>query len=573
MKIQNNEITSGFPDKKGIEVAIIGAGVSGLYSAYRLSSSADGMPDASEVQIFEMSHRIGGRLESVVLPGMEISGELGGMRYMTSQEIVKGLIEDVFADELTNIKFPMGNSDKHFGYFRKQRLKMSEWNAAQKKGKKLETRYYLNEGDIGFSADQLFNKVVYSVLNKDPWFIDKYGSKISHSSEYDYGFTLTRKEWNDVKPYITYNFEGPYKGKKVNSIGFWNLIKDQTSEEGYSFLANAGGYYSNTINWNAAEAFPYMVGDFSDAGVQYKTIKGGYDKIAYTLANAYLKNVGASIWGGNRLVTFNKSENTDYRYELVFFNEDKKKEYRIFANKIVMAMPARSLELLEQNNFFFNQDAQKVLQKNIDSVIKEPSFKILMGFEEPWWNKDFGTVAGHSITDLPIRHCYYFGTDPNDSHSLFLGSYNDMRTTTFWNVLADEDLYEPQATKLVSSTQLEGYKPVQASKVMVHEVMNQIRELHGRNDIPQPYITYYKNWTKDPYGGGYHAWRAGFNISETMKYMRKPHQSEDIFICGEAYSDQQGWVEGAFCVAEKMLQDYFNLKQPTWLNSSYYLGW
>jgi hypothetical protein len=77
-----------------------------------------------------------------------------------------------------------------------------------------------------------------------------------------------------------YNFPGsPYDQRKVNDIGFWNLIKDQVSQEGYEFLANAGGYYSNTINWNSAEAFPYMVGDFS-ANTVYKTIKEGYDSIA-----------------------------------------------------------------------------------------------------------------------------------------------------------------------------------------------------------------------------------------------------------------------------------------------------
>ena len=28
-----------------------------------------------------------------------------------------------------------------------------------------------------------------------------------------------------------------------------------------------------------------------------------------------------------------------------------------------------------------------------------------------------------------------------------------------------------------------------------------------------------------------------------------PDHAEAIYICGEAYSNQQGWVEGTFCVA------------------------
>jgi len=102
------------------------------------------------------------------------------MRYMTSQIIVTSLIEKVFASELTNIPFPMGNDANHFGYFRKQRLKMDAWENAQNDGQKLKTHYYLNDDDIGYSGDQLFNKLIYDVLAADPWFMQKYGSLISN---------------------------------------------------------------------------------------------------------------------------------------------------------------------------------------------------------------------------------------------------------------------------------------------------------------------------------------------------------------------------------------------------------
>jgi hypothetical protein len=45
-----------------------------------------------------------------------------------------------------------------------------------------------------------------------------------------------------------------------------------------------------------------------------------------------------------------------------------------------------------------------------------------------------------------------------------------------------------------------------------------------------------------------------------------------VHICGEAYSDQQAWVEGALCTAELMLQEYFDINYPTWLPSGYYFG-
>ena len=49
--------------------------------------------------------------------------------------------------------------------------------------------------------------------------------------------------------------------------------------------------------------------------------------------------------------------------------------------------------------------------------------------------------------------------------------------------------------------------------------------------------------------------------------MRKPVADLDIHIVGEAYSYGQGWVEGALDTAESMLQDFFGLKRPHWLDA------
>lgn len=587
MNNKNLPLNNGMSPNMKIEVAIVGAGTSGLYSAYRLTT--DKKYSGQQVQIFDMNTKIAGRLESVIMPGMNFWGELGGMRYLTSQEIVTTLIEGYPLSEedlakrkkildfpMTPIPFPMGDTSDLLMYLRKERTKQDAWEQAQKNGEELITRYYLNDDDIGYSADQLFNKIIYDVLMADPWFVTNFSDRVSNPSKYVYNFMLTSRDWDQVKPVLTYCFEGsPYNQRKVNDIGFWNLIKDQVSQEGYSFLANAGGYYSNTINWNSAEAFPYMVGDFSSNPV-YKTIQEGYDSIAYALANQYLLEPGACIWSENKLLTFNKDHqySNTHKYELVFLNLVSNQEWRVYANTIILGMPRQSLELLDQNNFFFDINQRQELNENIRSVIKEPAFKILMGFDRPWW-KELNIDSGHSITDLPMRQCYYFGTDETNDNSMLLGSYGDMETETFWKALSDDKLlFEVKANKSASLLELQELNDVQATQMMVNELMNQLRELHGPDvTIPDPYVTWFKDWTDDPFGAGYHAWKAGFSVKDVMPYMRKPLVDESIHIIGEAYSDQQGWVEGAFCVAELMLQDYFGLSRPYWLSPDYYLGW
>jgi len=53
--------------------------------------------------------------------------------------------------------------------------------------------------------------------------------------------------------------------------------------------------------------------------------------------------------------------------------------------------------------------------------------------------------------------------------------------------------------------------------------------------------------------------------------MLKPVENDDIFIAGEAYSIGQGWVEGALTTAETMLEEYFGLQRPSWLDKGYQL--
>lgn len=551
-----------------LDVAVVGAGASGLYSAYRLQqgTNASGHKLGLDVNIFDMSDRIGGRLESVKLPGMTVVGELGGMRYMTVQKIVTALIEDVFSRQyaLNPIDFPMGDPNHHLFYLRKQRFFANRFSQAKITQEKFETRYYVDDRFKGKSADDIFTEIISEVLAADGFNLQDIQSS-----------TDPRRLWNKVKQNLTYQFEGPYKNKPVYEIGFWNLLKDRSSQECYDFLAQAGGYYSNTINWNAAEAFPYMVGDFADNNVQYKTIEGGYDQILTCLADAFIQN-GGTIRTKNRLRTFRRNPDTmsEYRYLLTFFNLDSNTNWEVQAKKIILAMPRRSLELIDQNNFFFDLDRNHHLQRQLESVTMEPSFKILLGFEKPWWEETLGAKAGESITDLPMRQCYYFGVDPNNSHSLFLASYNDMRTVSFWQALSYGERFQTTETRLVKNINAEYARFRHASKLMVAEVMSQVREVHGPSIVvPEPYTSGFKDWTADPYGGGYHAWRSGYKVWEVMPYIRKPLHDEDVFITGEAYSDQQGWVEGAICVAERVMRDFFGLSCPDWLDPHYYLGW
>jgi lysine 2-monooxygenase len=215
-----------------------------------------------------------------------------------------------------------------------------------------------------------------------------------------------------------------------------------------------------------------------------------------------------------------------------------------------------------------------------EDVLSQAAFKLFLGYESPWW-RAIGVRAGRSITDLPIRQVYYFGTErdqpgghPDNHNSLLMASYNDIGTVPFWKATENDEPFQGHRVRFLRPKEPPvppSHDPVTQSMVCLAQ--NQLREMHGQVTLPQPYTAIYHDWTDDPYGGGWHEWKAGVKYIDVMPDIRKPVRTEKVYICGEAYSNCQGWVEGALQTAEKMLQDHFQLVRPDWLPASYDLSW
>ena len=47
--------------------------------------------------------------------------------------------------------------------------------------------------------------------------------------------------------------------------------------------------------------------------------------------------------------------------------------------------------------------------------------------------------------------------------------------------------------------------------------------------------------------------------------MRHPSKEHPVYICGEAWSHQQGWVEGALETTDDVLENVLGLPRPDWL--------
>jgi hypothetical protein len=194
-------------------------------------------------------------------------------------------------------------------------------------------------------------------------------------------------------------------------------------------------------------------------------------------------------------------------------------------------------------------------------------------------------TIGPSVSNSPIRMVVYFGNNATQPQKRpiygILASYDDEDNTTFWQELEIHGQGERKIPVSSDTQPLEG--PRRVPERMIKMLRKMLAELHyGPNadysNVPEPLEAAYMNWSLPPFYAGYHEWAPHFNVGDVQRKIRKPSQliegkngektDANIFIVGEAYSNDQAWVEGAYCTAESVLNDFFGI-EPIIDNTAY----
>ena len=153
-----------------------------------------------------------------------------------------------------------------------------------------------------------------------------------------------------------------------------------------------------------------------------------------------------------------------------------------------------------------------------------------------------------------------------DGNSALLASYDDDLSVSFWAGLRKKTvgtkLYHPSGHPDSNRAGGESWAAHAAPDAMVEEAHRQVVRMHGVSYAPMPYAAAYRDWAEDPYGGGVNFWQIHAKSWEVIPAIVQPRAGLPVYICGEAYSREQGWVEGALQTAEIMLQQKFKLLPP-----------
>jgi monoamine oxidase len=494
-----------------LDVAIVGGGAAGAYTAWRLRQAQPHL----RVRLFEMSDRIGGRLRSVAFPqAPHLFGEVGGMHFLEAQKHVFNLVNHL---GLPKRGYPL--LDPH------GRLALRGSTFAYGE---LESPGHLYPYNIPPDEQSPKSNV----------FLERMARIVPDAK------TMTADEWLKVRSSVR------YKGRLLKDWAAWALLSELFTHEEMAFAQDSSGYDSIALRETGLDEldFTFMGIDFSKP---FYTIPDGYQRLPQTLASE-VQRAGAQVELSVRLESLVAGDGTGFRLGLRHTNGTTS---GITAARVVLAMPRRAIESI--SNFPLRRDP--VLADLIASVEVVPACKALLLYPKPWWLA-MGISGGRSVTDMPARQFYVLGTEkdrlPSEPSGGFgmLMMYCDSDTVEYWKETA------PHARARAA-----GFQFLAGDSELAQEIHREASLVYGVTP-PQPIAACFQDWTADPFGGGWHFWGPDKDGRELADRMLKPLAGHELYICGEAYGVYEpGWVETALERAEAMLQRHFGLPAPGWL--------
>ena len=223
----------------------------------------------------------------------------------------------------------------------------------------------------------------------------------------------------------------------------------------------------------------------------------------------------------------------------------------------------------------------------VDGEIGPRERDLVQTFADEWdltidWNKLSSDSSRRGrIIEVQKAITEYLDTSPPQSQAAHLLELAQLLIDADEHISLEEQTAFDEISRSISQFQNEAHlseaqlpaeewKQHPAPALMVKEAHRQILAMHNAKDTPdrKPYSAAYRDWRDNPYGGGANFWRQHVNSREVSRRIVQPMRGRPVYICGEAYSHEQGWVEGALMTAEDLLQNHLGLQPPAFLTTS-----
>tara|TARA_Y100000766_G_scaffold99829_2_gene85220 strand:- start:2849 stop:4108 length:1260 start_codon:yes stop_codon:yes gene_type:complete len=288
--------------------------------------------------------------------------------------------------------------------------------------------------------------------------------------------------------------------KNLNKITFYeHLVNILKSKEKADHIVNIFGYYSEIKEMNALDAYNTFKNDFGN--IQYYVLMEGLSSLCENMKKTIEKN-GSKIFLKSYVNSVEKNNN-------VFKISIKHKKRKIIGKKVIFATKPHQLKQFE---------IIKPIHKYIDSLYEAPLIRIYAIYKNIWFKNINRTTTNNLLRQIiPI----------NKKKGLIMISYTD-----------GED------TKPFMKNKYE----LKSDNILKKIISKNIKKVFPDHNIEDPEYFKAHLWNV-----GCHHWLPGYDSSYIQKEIMNP--LENIYICGEGFSDKQAWIEGALNSALKVIKN------------------
>ena len=552
--------TRYFPEASAQEeadIVIVGAGISGLYCAWRLIAD----DPSRRITVIDRLNRTGGRLDTDLIevrPGEVVREEEGGMRFNYGMtELMQlnhalGLCGDI-------VPFPMSsniNGANTNRFLVRNRTFTGAW-ASDSCNSIWSEIYTLDESERGLSPSDIVARAYHSVLAAN-------GQQPPEEQ--------TPEFWT------TFRDTFMWKGSPIRHWQMWGLLRDMGySQECLQMLSDTIGFAGPfKAPVNAGDAFQILA-DFPKDPT-YFTFERGFatlpnavrDRLPEQVQILLSTNVDRIVrTGAGFELTLTAAPNQQDSNPNIPGGETKS----VTCSDLILAVATQGMKTLFVTSPALNTDPDAHrLWESIRAARGMSLMKINLYFERPWWLDGEVTPPvqfGPNFSSLPINAVYPFYALPAgkaaqgppdlsaEEAALYraaaLTIYCDFDNTGFWQGL--QSVGEPFTSPLQKRQNVPPQTLFPASTQVVREAMKQLRELFGITDIPDPILTSYRLWDgTDDFEYAYHQWRIGVDDTEIREYLAAP--TPGVHFCNEAISDMHGWVNGSLRSSDLVLAHF-----------------
>lgn len=487
-------------DDDVLDVAIVGAGVAGCYAAWRISEAA---PPGTRIEVFEHSDRIGGRLMSVRMDGLSHRvAELGGMRIANTQTPLLNLVA-LLGLELEPFP-PTVPCDVYM--LRGIRTKAEHLRCSPEFG------YRPRKELVGKSPGEIFAHLLRILTGREQW----------TASE----FFVARDSFS-------------FRGRSLEDLPYEYVFNEVLGSEGYRFFMETTGYgrpNTQTLAFLEEAALDLFIEKFFH-------VHGGYDQVPGRIAARARAN-GVRYRFSSTLVDVGLDERG--RIGLVFADASGTTR-RVRAERAILAIPDSAYRLLDPDGPLAEPNG---LTRALDRLQQVEALKTYCSFDDQWWTK-LGIDRGRSITDLPMRQCFYL-PDPTGRGATLSPYVSGSEAVAYWR-----PLLESHVDRRLDPSGLAG-----------RTIVRQLSTMHGI-EVPQAREIHYRLFDGGHVGFGWNMWRPGTPYHQMLPQARQPIPGRPLFCIGQATAVFQGWVMGTLRSAEAVLESGFGLERPSWWPADY----